>query len=96
VSDPEGLEVRPSPTRGVGWVEGPEGHPRVRARSNKYVSASSGFTDIDVEWKRLLRERLGVHNEAYKDAKAFWTDLCNLRQCPNLDEKGQEALERLS
>jgi hypothetical protein len=51
---------------------------------------------MDVEWKRLLRERLGVHDEAHGDAKAFWTDLRNLRQYPNLDEKGQEALERLS
>lgn len=62
----------------------------------EYVSASFGFTDMDVEWKRLLRERLGVHDEAHEDAKAFWTDLCNLRQYPDLDEKGQEALKRLS
>jgi len=62
----------------------------------EYVSASFGFTNMDVEWKRLLRERLGVHDEAHEDAKAFWTDLCNLRQYPNLDEKGQEALKRLS
>jgi aminoglycoside phosphotransferase (APT) family kinase protein len=62
----------------------------------EYVSASFGFTDMDVEWKGLLRERLGVHDEAHEDAKAFWTDLCNLRRYPNLDEKGQEALKRLS
>jgi len=37
----------------------------------EYVSASFGFTVMDVEWKKLLQERLGVHNEAYKDAKAF-------------------------
>ena len=62
----------------------------------EYVSASFGFTDMDVEWKRLLRERFSVHGEAHENAKAFWTDMCNLRQYPNLDEKGQETLERLS
>ncbi|CAG8373869.1 unnamed protein product [Penicillium salamii] len=62
----------------------------------EYVSASFGFTDMDVEWKKLLRERLSVHGEAHEEAKAFWTDMCNLRQYPNLDEKGQETLERLS
>ncbi|KAJ0422302.1 hypothetical protein BJY00DRAFT_280630 [Aspergillus carlsbadensis] len=62
----------------------------------KYVLASFGFTDMDVEWKRLLRERLQVHGEAHEDAKAFWMDVCNLRQHPNLDEKGQETLKRLS
>lgn len=35
----------------------------------EYVSASFGFTDMDVEWKRLLRERLGIHGEAYEDAR---------------------------
>lgn len=58
----------------------------------EYVSASWGFTEMDVEWKRLLRERLDVH----EDAKDFWTDLYHLRQYPDLDEKGQEALKRLS
>lgn len=62
----------------------------------EYVSASFGFTDMDAEWKRLLRERFGVHGEAHDNAKAFWTDMCNLRQYPNLDEKGQETLQRLS
>ena len=62
----------------------------------EYVSASLGFTDMDVEWKKLLRERLDAHGEAHKNAKAFWTDMCNLRQYSNLDEKGQETLERLS
>ena len=61
----------------------------------EYVSASFGFTDMDVEWKRLLWERLRVHGEAHEDAKAFGTDMCNLRQYPNLDQKGQETLERL-
>ncbi|CAI7635368.1 unnamed protein product [Penicillium manginii] len=62
----------------------------------EYVSASFGFTDMDVEWKKLLRERLDAHGEAHEDAKAFWTDMCNLRPYPNLDEKGQETLIRLS
>ncbi|KAJ5165116.1 uncharacterized protein N7500_006946 [Penicillium coprophilum] len=62
----------------------------------EYVSASFGFTEMDVEWKMLLQERLGIHDEAYEDAKAFWTDLRNLRQYPDLDEKGREVLERLS
>ncbi|KAL2871673.1 aminoglycoside phosphotransferase family protein [Aspergillus lucknowensis] len=61
-----------------------------------HASASFGFTDTDVERKRLLRERLRVHGEAHEDAKALWTDMCNLRQYPNLDEKGQETLEKLS
>lgn len=58
----------------------------------EYVSASFGFSDMDVEWKKLLRERLDAHGEAHENAKAFWTDMCNLRQYPNLDEKGQETL----
>ncbi|RJE19646.1 Phosphotransferase enzyme family [Aspergillus sclerotialis] len=62
----------------------------------EYVSASFGFTHMDVEWKRLLRERLGVHGEAFEDATAFWTDMWNLRKYPDLDEKGQETLRRLS
>ncbi|KAJ5101307.1 hypothetical protein NUU61_003529 [Penicillium alfredii] len=33
---------------------------------------------------------------AHENAKAFWVDMCNLRQYPNLDEKGKETLERLS
>lgn len=61
----------------------------------EYVSASFGFTDMDVEWKKLLRDRFGAHDEAHEDAKAFWTDMCNLRQYPDLDEKGQEVLKRL-
>lgn len=36
------------------------------------------------------------HGEAHENAKTFWTDIYNLRQYPNLDEKGQETLERLS
>lgn len=62
----------------------------------EYVSASFGFTDMDVEWKKLLRERFGVHGEAHEDAKKFWTDMCNLRKYPDLDHKGQETLKRLS
>ena len=61
----------------------------------EYVSASFGFTVMNVEWKKLLWERLGVHDEAYEDAKAFWTDMCNLWQYPDLDDKGQETLKRL-
>lgn len=62
----------------------------------EYVSASFGFTVHDVEWKRLLQERLRVHGDAHEDAKQFWTDLCHLRQYPDLDEKGQETLRILS
>lgn len=62
----------------------------------EYVSASFGFTEMDVEWKKLLRDRLGRRDEAYEEAKAFWTDMLNLRQYPDLDEKGQETLMRLS
>ncbi|CRL28698.1 unnamed protein product [Penicillium camemberti] len=63
---------------------------------SEYVSASFGFADMDVEWKNLLQERLGAHDEGDEDAKAFWKDLCNLRQYPDLDEKGQETLKGLS
>jgi hypothetical protein len=48
--------------------------------------------NMDVEWKRLLRVRLDVYGEAHENAKSFWKDICNLRQYPNLDEKGQENL----
>lgn len=37
----------------------------------EFVSASFGFTEMDVEWKKLFRERLGVHGEAHENAKAF-------------------------
>jgi hypothetical protein len=30
-----------------------------------------GYTDIDVEWKKLLKERLGKPGEAHDNAKAF-------------------------
>ncbi|KAJ5387473.1 hypothetical protein N7509_010014 [Penicillium cosmopolitanum] len=62
---------------------------------HEYVSASFGLKEMDVEWKRLLRERLDAHGEAHENSKAFWTDMCNSRPYPNLDEKGQEALDRL-
>ncbi|KAJ5371175.1 uncharacterized protein N7496_007267 [Penicillium cataractarum] len=62
---------------------------------DEYVLAYFGFIDMHVEWKKLLRERLDVYSEAHENAKAFWTDMCNLRQYPNLDEKGQQTLERL-
>lgn len=55
---------------------------------------SFAFTEMDVEWKKVLRERLAVHGDAY-DARALWNDLVSLKQYPNLDEKGKEALERL-
>lgn len=45
----------------------------------EYVSASFGFTDMYVEWKNLLQEHLGAHDEGHEDAKAFWKNLCNLR-----------------
>ncbi|KAL4875023.1 hypothetical protein BJY04DRAFT_233086 [Aspergillus karnatakaensis] len=62
----------------------------------EYASASFGFTDMDVEWKKLLQERFSVHGEAHEDAKAFWTDMCKLQQYPDLDTEGQEVLRRLS
>jgi aminoglycoside phosphotransferase (APT) family kinase protein len=62
----------------------------------EYISASFAFTEMDVEWKKVLRERLGVHGDAYDDARALWKDLISLKQYPNLDEKGKEALERLT
>ncbi|KAJ5490683.1 hypothetical protein N7463_010964 [Penicillium fimorum] len=62
----------------------------------EYVSASWGWTEEDAEWKKLLRERMGVHGEGHDDAKEFWTDLRHLRKYPNLDEKGREVLDRLS
>ncbi|KAF9250476.1 hypothetical protein DTO006G1_5298 [Penicillium roqueforti] len=37
----------------------------------EYVAASFGFTVMDVEWKKLLQERLGVHDEGHEDAKAL-------------------------
>ncbi|CAG8930259.1 unnamed protein product [Penicillium salamii] len=61
----------------------------------EYVSASWGWTEEDAEWKKLLRERMGVYGEGHDDAKDFWTDLRHLRKYPNLDEKGQEVLDRL-
>ena len=51
---------------------------------------------MDVEWKNMLRERLGVHGDAYDNARALWKNLISLKQYPNLDEKGKEALERLN
>jgi aminoglycoside phosphotransferase (APT) family kinase protein len=62
----------------------------------EYLGASFAFTEMDVEWKKVLRERLAVHGDAYDDARALWKDLISLKQYPDLDEKGKEALERLS
>ncbi|KAJ5582383.1 hypothetical protein N7535_001003 [Penicillium sp. DV-2018c] len=61
----------------------------------EYVSASWGWTGEDAEWKKLLRERMGVHGDGHEDAKEFWTDLRHLRKYPDLDEKGREVLDRL-
>lgn len=62
----------------------------------EYIGASWAFTEMDREWKIPLRERLGVHDDAYDDARALWKDLMSLKPYPNLDEQGKEALERLS
>ena len=62
----------------------------------EYVSASWGWTEDDAEWKRLLQQRMEAHGDGHRDAKDFWMDLCQLRKFPNLDEKGQQVLERLS
>jgi hypothetical protein len=59
---------------------------------DEYVSASLGLPEMDAEWKSLLRQHLDVH----EDAKDFWIDLCHMRQCPDMDEKGQEILNKLS
>lgn len=58
----------------------------------EYIAATWGFTKADAEWRRLLRQHLDIH----EDAKQFWMDLYHLRQYPDLDEEGQEALKRLS
>jgi aminoglycoside phosphotransferase (APT) family kinase protein len=62
----------------------------------EYVSASWGWTEEDAEWKKLLLERFDAHGDGHGDAKDFWTDLRQVRKYPDLDEKGQEVLERLS
>lgn len=56
--------------------------------------ASFGLTDMEIEWKNMLQERLGAHDEGHEDAKAFWKYLCDLRQYLDLDEKGQETSTR--
>ncbi|QKX64068.1 uncharacterized protein TRUGW13939_11241 [Talaromyces rugulosus] len=62
----------------------------------EYLGASFAFTEMDVEWKKVLRERLAAHGDAYDDARALWKDLTSLKPYPDLDGKGKEALERLS
>ncbi|GIK02018.1 hypothetical protein Aspvir_006061 [Aspergillus viridinutans] len=62
----------------------------------EYVSASWAWTEEDAEWKKLLQERLAAHGDGHEDAKNFWMDLRHLRKYPNLDDKGREALQRLS
>lgn len=56
------------------------------------MSQRLGDLLMDAEWRGLLRQRLDVH----EDAKDFWMDIYHLKQYPDLDEKGQEALKRLS
>ncbi|KAJ5938882.1 hypothetical protein N7466_002016 [Penicillium verhagenii] len=41
----------------------------------EYVSASFGFTEMDVEWKRLFQERLSLQGEGHENTKAFWTEM---------------------
>ena len=62
----------------------------------EYIAASFAFTEMDVEWKNMLRERRGVYHDAHDDARAAWKDLLSLTQYPDLDEKGREVFERLS
>ncbi|CRG83008.1 hypothetical protein PISL3812_00356 [Talaromyces islandicus] len=61
-----------------------------------YISAAFAFTEMDVEWKNLLRERLAVNDVSYDDVRVVWKDLISLKKYPNLDEKGKAALERLT
>ncbi|KAB8270316.1 kinase-like protein [Aspergillus minisclerotigenes] len=58
----------------------------------EYVSASWGLTEMDAEWKALLREHLDAHG----DTMEFWTYLYHLRQYPDLDDKARGILEKLS
>jgi hypothetical protein len=44
----------------------------------------------------LLRECLGVHDEAHEDAKVIWTNLCNVKQYSDLDEEGHVTFKKLS
>ncbi|KAL4907194.1 hypothetical protein BDW74DRAFT_189729 [Aspergillus multicolor] len=62
----------------------------------EYVSASWGWTEDDAEWKRLLQKRFDAHGDGHEDARSFWVDLRCLRKYPDLDENGQEVLQRLS
>ncbi|KAJ6024297.1 hypothetical protein N7540_005094 [Penicillium herquei] len=62
---------------------------------HEYVSASWGWTDDDLEWKKLLQERMRVHGDGHEDARGFWRALRSLRQYPELDEQGRELFEKL-
>jgi hypothetical protein len=62
----------------------------------EYVSASWGWTEKDIEWKTLLQERLAANGDARKDTKDLCTDLRHLREYTNSDDKGREALLRMS
>lgn len=58
----------------------------------EYVSAWYKISAVDAEWKSLLRERL----DPYEEPKDSWMDLYWLRTFPDLNEKGQGVLKRLS
>lgn len=79
------------------WLEYLIGNSLLTIRYGmKYVSASWGWTENDVKWKEMLRERFGAHGDGHEDAKGFWMDLRCLRRFLDLDEKGQDVLKRLS
>ncbi|KAL2825231.1 kinase-like protein [Aspergillus pseudoustus] len=61
----------------------------------EYVSASWGWTEEDVEWKKLLKERLRLDDDGYEEARDFWMDMYALRKYPDLDEAGKEIMGRL-
>ena len=66
----------------------------------EYVSASSWViekwgTEEDKEWASLLQERMRFHGEGFEDAADFVQDLRSLSRWPDLDERGQEVMERL-
>ncbi|KAG2027633.1 hypothetical protein GB937_000072 [Aspergillus fischeri] len=58
--------------------------------------ASWGWTEEDIEWKTLLQERFAAHDDGHRAAKNFCMDLRHLREYPRLDDKGREALQRMS
>lgn len=44
----------------------------------------------------MLQERFNAPGDGHEDAKNFWMDLRCLRKFPDLDQKGQDVLKRLS